>query len=60
MYNTYKLYITDLTKAHQVLKDAGFVCEPKNMFLEVQALEKQKLEIVKAVIAAEIVMLDME
>ena len=53
MHNTYKLYITDLTKAHQILKDAGFVCEPKNMFLEVQALEKQKLEVVKAVIAAE-------
>ena len=58
--HTYKLYVTDMTKAYNTLLDAGYECEPKNTFLEVKAEENQKMDIIKKINAAHIVMLDIE
>ena len=60
MNTTYKLYVTDLTNAHQTLKDVGYDCEPKETYLQVRAEETQKMDIIKKVIAARIVMFDIE
>ena len=58
--HTYKLYVTDMTKAYTTLTDAGYECEPKNTYLQVKVEENHKLEIIKKINAAHIVMLDIE
>ena len=58
--NVFKLYVTDLTKAYHTLTDAGYESEPKNTYLEVKAEETQKMDIIKKINAAHIVMLDIE
>ena len=58
--NAFKLYVTDLTKAYHTLMDAGYECEPKNTYLEVKAEVTQKMNIIKKINAAYIVMLDIE
>lgn len=60
MNTMYKLYVTDLSKAHQILAEEGFDCEPKGTFLQVQADASQKMDIIKKINAARIVMLDIE
>ncbi len=58
--NTYKVYVTDLTKAHHTLKAAGYNCEPKDTYLQVHADLSQKMDMIKKINAARIVMLDIE
>ena len=60
MTTTYKLYVTDLTKAQHTLKEKGYACEPKATYLEVIADSTQKMDIIKIVNSAKIVMLDIE
>lgn len=56
----YKLYVTDLSKAYQVLAGEGYDCEPKGTFLQVRAEASQKMDIIKKINKAHIVMLDIE
>jgi len=56
----YKLYVTDLSKAHQILADEGYDCEPKSTFLQIRAEASQKMDIIKKINEARIVMLDIE
>ena len=57
---TYKLYVTDLSKAHQLLKDEGYDCEPKGTFLQVRVEASKKMDIIKKINEARIVMFDIE
>ena len=49
-----------MTKAYNTLTNAGYECEPKNTYLEVKAEENKKIDIIKKINAAHIVMLDIE
>ena len=57
---TYKLYVTDVSRTLTVLKEANVSCVAKDTYVEVTADETQKMEIVKVISAAKIVMLDIE
>ena len=56
----YKLYVMDLSKTHQILKDEGYDCEPKGTYLQVQAEASQKMDIIRKINEARIVVLDIE
>lgn len=60
METTYKLYVTDLTKAHYVLKEAGYDCEPRDTYLNVLTDDSEKMNIIKKINEAHIVLLDIE